>query len=332
MDLRQLRYFVTLCEELHFRRAAEKLNITQAPLSVAIKSLETELGAQLFHRTQRRVSITQVGAAFREQAKSVLDQLDRSVEDVREMVSGEAGQLRIGFTTASSLLVFFPQIIRAYRTRYPKVDIRLRDLSSQQQITALETREIDVGLLRSPHVPSRSDIHFMQVLQDPLIVAMHADSPLLALEELRIADLRDEPMIFYPRNSGVGIHDQFLRLCSAAGFAPNIVQEVRESATIISLAASGLGVAVVPSELKCIQVPNIRFRPLADDGAMTRLVLASRAGEASMLVANLRRMVQGAVAKWAENGAAHSDATAWTEAGFSATNSDCLSPSIHDED
>ncbi|WP_374596180.1 LysR substrate-binding domain-containing protein [Sphingosinicella sp.] len=313
MDLRQLRYFVTLCEELHFRRAAEKLNITQAPLSVAIKSLETELGAQLFHRTQRRVSLTQVGAAFRQQAAAVLDQLDRSIEEIREMVSGEAGQLRIGFTTASSLLVFFPQIIRAFRTRYPKVDIRLHDLSSQQQIAALENRDIDVGLLRSPQIPVRSDIHFVQILQDPLIVAMHADSPLLAREKLHIADLRGEPMIFYPRNSGVGIHEQFLRLCGEAGFVPNIVQEVRESATIISLAASGLGVAVVPSELQCINVPNIRFKPLADEGAMTYLVMASRAGEASTLVANLRRMVQASIAR-------------------STTPVDCVFPSIDVQD
>lgn len=324
MDLRQLRYFVTLCEELHFRRAAEKLNITQAPLSVAIKSLEKELGAQLFHRTQRRVSITQVGAAFRDHAKALLEQLDRSVEDIREMVSGEAGQLRIGFTTASSLLVFFPQIIRAFRTRYPKVDIRLYDLSSQQQITALENREIDVGLLRSPHIPVRSDIHFIQVLQDPLIVAMHADSALYTVKDLRIADLRDEPMIFYPRNYGVGIYEQFLRLCSQEGFTPNIVQEVRESATIISLAASGLGVAVVPSELKCINVPNIRFKPLADEGAMTYLVMASRAGEASMLVANLRRMVRSSVARRPDIGAVQPE--------LACGANDCISPSICNED
>ena len=129
------------------------------------------------------------------------------------------------------------------------------------------------------------------------VFAADADSPLLAREKLHIADLRGEPMIFYPRNSGVGIHEQFLRLCGEAGFVPNIVQEVRESATIISLAASGLGVAVVPSELQCINVPNIRFKPLADEGAMTYLVMASRAGEASTLVANLRRMVQASIAR-----------------------------------
>src|ERR1700744_4451812 len=106
VDLRQLRYFVVLAEELHFRRAAERLNITQAPLSVAIQTLERELGGQLFHRTQRRVALTEVGATFREHALSILDKVDRSVSDVRDMVTGEAGQLRIGFTAAASLLSF----------------------------------------------------------------------------------------------------------------------------------------------------------------------------------------------------------------------------------
>jgi len=298
MDIRQLRYFVMLCEELHFRRAAERLNITQAPLSVAIKSLETELGAQLFLRTQRRVSITPVGAAFRDHALHVLSQLDRSVEEIKEIVSGEAGQLRIGFTIASSLLPFFPQMIRTYRTRYPKVDLKLHDLSSQQQITALEDREIDVGLLRSPRIQPRSDIHITELLQDPLVVAMHAEHPLNQRDALRIADLRGEPMIFYPRKFGVGIYEQFFRLCSKQGFAPDIVQEVRESATIISLAASGLGIAVVPAELQCIHVPNIAFKPLTDAGAMTHMVMASRSGEASTLVANFRRIAEASVAKW----------------------------------
>lgn len=302
MDIRQLRYFVTLCEELHFRRAAERLHITQAPLSVAIKSLEIELGAQLFVRTQRRVAITPVGARFRDHARNVIDQLDRSIDEIREIVSGEAGQLRIGFTIASSLLFFFPQIIRTYRVRYPKVDLKLFDLSSQQQIIALQDREIDVGLLRSPDIPLRGDIHFTELLQDPLVVAMHAEHPLNTRDEITIEDLRGEPMIFYPRKFGVGIYEQFFRLCSRAGFAPNIVQEVRESATIISLAASGLGIAVVPAELQCIHVPNIAFKPLTDKGAMTHLVMASRAGEAGTLVANFRRLAETSVARWREQG------------------------------
>jgi DNA-binding transcriptional LysR family regulator len=253
-------------------------------------------------RTQRRVAITPVGARFRDHAQSILDQLDRGVDEIKEIVSGEAGRLRIGFTIASSLLLFFPQIIRSYSARYPKVDLKLFDLSSQQQITALQDRDIDVGLLRSPDIRPRGDIHFTELLQDPLVVAMHDEHPLSQRDEIRIEDLRGEPMIFYPRKFGVGIYEQLFQLCSRAGFAPNVVQEVRESATIISFAASGLGIAVVPSELRCIHVPHIIFKPLTDKGAMTHLLMASRAGEASNLVANFRRLAENSVARWREQG------------------------------
>jgi DNA-binding transcriptional LysR family regulator len=296
MDIRQLRYFSVLCEELHFRRAAERLNITQAPLSLAIQSLERELGAQLFHRTQRRVSLTAVGDAFRIHANTILAQIERAVGDMQEMVSGEAGQLRIGFTTASALLFFFPQIIRKFRTRFPKVKLSLHEMSSQGQVAALADRSIDVGLLRTHSFPNRSDIAFTHLVEDPLVVAMHADHALKDADPLTIDALRDVPLIFYPQKSGVGIYDQVLRLFEQRGLRPNIVQEAQEASTIISLAASGLGVAIVPAELQSIRVPNIHFRPLADDGAVTHLLLGCRAGEESALVANFRHLAQAAIA------------------------------------
>lgn len=295
MDIRQLRYFSVLCEELHFRRAAERLNITQAPLSLAIQSLERDLGAQLFHRTQRRVSLTAVGDAFRIHANAILAQIERAVDDVQEMVSGEAGQLRIGFTAASALLFFFPQIVRKFRTRFPRVKLTLHELTSQEQIAALADRTIDIGLLRTHSFPSRSDISFTHLVEDPLVVAMHADHGLNHIEPLTIEALGDTPLIFYPKKSGVGIYDQVVQLFAQRGLTPNIVQEAQESSTIISLAASGLGVAIVPAELQCIKVPNISFKPLADDGAVTHLLLGCRAGEESALVANFRRLAQATV-------------------------------------
>jgi DNA-binding transcriptional LysR family regulator len=296
MDIRQLRYFSILCEELHFRRAAERLNITQAPLSLAIQSLERELGAQLFHRTQRRVSLTAVGDAFRTHANAILGQIERAVDDVHEMVSGEAGQLRIGFTAASALLFFFPQIVRKFRTRYPRVRLTLRELTSQEQVAALADRTIDVGLLRTHSFPNRSDITFTHLVEDPLVVAMHADHPLSAVDPLTVEALGDTPLIFYPQKTGVGIYDQVMQLFARRGLMPNIVQEAQESSTIISLAASGLGIAIVPAELQCINVPNISFRPLADNGAVTHLLLGCRAGEESALVANFRHLAQAAIA------------------------------------
>ena len=295
MDLRQLRYFVALADELHFRRAAERLNITQAPLSVAIQTLERELGGQLFLRTQRRVALTDVGAAFRTHAIAILDRVDQTLSDVHERVTGHAGRMRIGFTAAAALLPFFSQVVGAFRGRFPDVEVALRDMTSAGQIAALQDRTIDVGLMRSPALPHHSDIAFTPLLKDPLVVAMHEDNPLRRLSVLTIADLRDEPMIFYPPNSGIGIYDQLTRLCRDAGFVPDIVQEAREGATIVGLAASGLGIAIVPSELQCIVVPRLVFKPLADEGAMTHLLLASRAGEANASVAHFRHMIQASL-------------------------------------
>ena len=307
MDLRQLRYFVILAEELHFRRAAERLRITQAPLSVAIQTLEREFGGALFHRTQRSVALTELGHAFRAHALEILDKVDVTLGDVRDLVSGEAGQLRIGFTAASALLSFFPEVVSAFRNRYPKVQVVLRDRSSAEQIGDLKERRIDVGLMRRFQEQPPSGVTFTRLLRDPLAVAMRTDDPLAEVERLTIDHLRDRPMIFYPRLSGVAIYEPFLASCARRGFAPDIVQEARDSSVLIGLAATGLGLAVVPAELQCIRLPDVLFKPLTDEDAMTEIVLACRAGEASTLITSFRHMAQAAL----------SSARASPEAGLS---------------
>jgi DNA-binding transcriptional LysR family regulator len=298
MNLRQLRYFVVLAEELHFRRAAERLAITQAPLSVAIQTLEREIGAQLFHRTQRRVELTEIGMTFRSHAAAILERVDLSLSDVRDIVAGEAGQLRIGFTSASSMLSFFPNMICAFRLKYPKVQVTLRDLTSARQIAALQAREIDVGIMRSKGEHQPADIAFTRLIRDRLVVAMHVDNPLGKIANLKIADLRNEPFLFYPARSGIGIYELLRELCAKRGFSPNIVQEVLDSSAIVCLAATGLGIAVVPSELQCINVPNVLFKPLIDGDAVTDVWLANRAGEPSALIASFRHMVQASLKDW----------------------------------
>ena len=295
MELRQLRYFTVLAEELHFRRAAERLNITQAPLSVAIQNMERELGGQLFLRTQRRVALTELGEAFRDHAVAVLDRLERGILDIRERVSGQAGLLRIGFTAGSALLPFFPQMISNFRIGFPRVRVTLHDLSSTNQLRALLERQIDIGIIRSVDAPHPSNISLTKLLEDQLVVAMHHEHHLHDRATLGIADLRDEPLIFYP--PGVGIYEKFIKSCAGHGFVPTIVQEASDPSTIIGLAATGLGVAVVPSELRCIDVPNILFRPLAGPEALTGVYLATRAGEGSALIAGFRHMAQAAVAR-----------------------------------
>ncbi len=298
MNLRHLRYFVVLSEELHFRRAADRLAITQAPLSVAIQTMEREIGAQLFHRTQRRVELTEIGAVFRDHAIAILDRVERSLTDVQDIVAGEAGQLRIGFTAASSLLSFFPNMVCAFCLKYPKVQVTLRDLTSAAQIAAVQSRELDVGIMRGKSDQQPAGITYTRLIRDRLVVAMRDDNPLAKVPSLKVADLRDEPFLFYPPRSGIGLYDLTRELFAKRGFSPKIVQEVFDSSAIVCLAATGLGIAVVPSELQRINLPNVVFKSLIDSDAVADVWLVSRAGEPSPLIASFRHMLQAAVEAW----------------------------------
>ena len=296
MNLKQLRYFSVLAEELHFRRAAEKLNITQSPLSISIQNLEEELGCQLFIRTQRRVQLTETGQRLREHASSILERVDFCEQDLRAVAAGKAGQLRVGFTAASSLLSPFSALIHAFRTRFPEIDVVLKEEPTLDQLKSIQNRDLDVGVLRRTQRPISSSISIRKLRTDRLVVAMHGGHPLLSRESIGIADLAAERFIFFPRKMGVGIYDQLVKLCGLRGFVPNIVQEAHSAITIIGLVAAGLGIAIVPSGLAYITIPNIAFKDLADADAETDLLLAFRAGEENPRVAQLIHLAQKAFA------------------------------------
>ncbi|HWJ35238.1 MAG TPA: LysR family transcriptional regulator [Steroidobacteraceae bacterium] len=297
MNFRQLRYFAVLADELHFHRAAERLHITQAPLSLTIQALERELGTVLFVRTRRRVSLTESGAMLRADARAILDRVEQSRAMIRDLEAGTIGQIRVAVTPASSLLPFFPSLISAFRASHPRVRIVMKEMTSKDQIRGLQERDIDVGIMRNPPKKDVSDLSFVKLLSDPLVVAMDRRHPLNKRSSLKLADLRDEAFISYPRQSGIAIYEQVTALFAARGFAPNIVQEVQEVTTLIGLAATGFGVAVVPSGLTHIRVPNIVYKRLADPDATTEIHLACREGEPSIIISTFRRMAQSIAGK-----------------------------------
>lgn len=297
MNLRQLRYFVVLADELHFRRAAERLHITQAPLSLAIQALERELGTTLFARTRRQVSLTESGALLRADADAILDRVEQTRAMIRDLETGTIGQLRIGVTPASSLLPFFPSLISNFRRAHPKVRIAMMEMTSKDQIRSLQERAIDIGIIRNPPKKGVSDVSFVKLLSDPLVLAMARRHPLSKRPSIRLADLRQEVFISYPRQSGIAIYEHVTALCAARGFSPNIVQEVHETTTLIGLAATGFGIAIVPSGLTYIRVPNIVYRRLADPDAMTEIYLACRKAEPSVIISIFQRMALAIAAK-----------------------------------
>jgi DNA-binding transcriptional LysR family regulator len=177
------------------------------------------------------------------------------------------------------------------------VRIEMKEMPSKDQIQSLRARAIDVGFIRNPPKKGDSDISFVNLLSDPLVVAMARSHPLSKRSSIKLADLRHEVFISYPRQSGIAIYEHVTALCAARGFAPDIVQEVQETTTLIGLAATGFGIAVVPSGLTFIRVPNIVYRRLSDPDASTEIHLAYRAGEPSATMKTFQHMAEAIVAK-----------------------------------
>jgi DNA-binding transcriptional LysR family regulator len=296
MNLRQLRYFVVLAEELHFRRAAERLNITQSPLTIAIQELERELGGRLFHRTQRRVELTAAGAAFRIGAREVLDKMQASFETTRDLLNGESRRVRLGLTAAAALLPFLAITIQRFHIAHPGARLTLHELPSGEQLKALRLRELDACVIRMPLTSTPASDGSIKLLRDRLVVAMHRDHPLTSRSALTVADLKGEPFVIYPRSTVDGIHDVIIQLCAKRSFSPRIVQETRDTGTILALSAARQGIAIVPSELSRIDMPETVFTRLTDDDAATDIYLCFREAESDPRVASLCRIAEAAVA------------------------------------
>lgn len=285
MELRHLRYFVAVAEELSFTRAAERLHIGQPPLSHQIQMLEAEVGARLLERSKRWVRLTEAGKLFLDDARRVLSLSEQAMQTARRAERGEAGELRVGFTFSTPLTPLFAATINRYRQRYPGVTLTLKEMSTLGQIDAIANRELDLGLVRPPESTLPDSIQLTELRRDPLVMVLPLDHPLAARPSVAVRDLQGQPLVMYPESAGTGIHPQIFRLCREAGFKPSIAMEAGEASTIIGLVAAGCGISVLPSSFDIIQMGGVCYRPLADAEATTTLLLAQRKDEISPLVA-----------------------------------------------
>jgi DNA-binding transcriptional LysR family regulator len=285
MELRHLRYFVAVAEELSFTRAAERLHIGQPPLSHQIQMLEAEVGAQLLERSKRWVRLTEAGKLFLDDARRVLSLAEQAMQTARRAERGEAGELRVGFTFSTPLTPLFATVINRYRQRYPGVTLTLREMSTLGQIDAIANRELDLGLVRPPESTLPDAVELAILRRDPLVLVLPVNHPLAAKESVAVRDLEGQPLVMYPESAGTGIHPQIFRLFREAGFKPTIAMEAGEASTIIGLIAAGCGISLLPSSFDIIRMSGVCYRPLADAEATTALFLARRKDEISPLVA-----------------------------------------------
>ncbi|UJC14138.1 LysR family transcriptional regulator [Pseudomonas aeruginosa] len=283
MQLRHLRYFIAVAEELHFGRAAERLGISQPPLSQQIQALEEEIGARLFERTNRRVELTDAGRLFLDESRQVLAQVDKAVLLARRAHLGELGELKIGFTSSAPFTSTIPSSIHAFRKAYPDVHLDLQEMSSRQVLKALLEESLQVGVIRPLALPDA--VHWVELFREPLVAVLRADHPLAAGSEdgLAIAALAEEPFVFFPRSYGTGLYDQVIALTRQAGFSPRIAQEASEAMTIIGLVSAGLGVSILPASFRRTRVDGVVYRTLSDPEATTAVWLVRRQNEGSPL-------------------------------------------------
>ncbi|MGG5887577.1 LysR substrate-binding domain-containing protein [Falsiroseomonas sp. HC035] len=285
MELRHLRYFVALAEELHFTRAARRLGMAQPPLSQQIRQLETELATPLLERGTRRVALTEAGRMFLIEARATLAQAARAELVARRAGRGEIGELRIGLFASAPLLPVFTRTVLEFRRRLPDVHLALHESPTLEQVDALRRGQLDAGFLRCPSAADiPADIAAVELLREKLVALMRVDHPLAARPgTLPVSALANEKLIFFAQSVGTTLHAQFLALCRAAGFAPDITQTARENSTLIGLVAAGLGIAVAPESLAQIQVAGVTHRRLRDPGATTSIWLATpQAGPAAL--------------------------------------------------
>jgi DNA-binding transcriptional LysR family regulator len=278
MELRTLRYFAVLAEELHFGRAARRLAITQPPLSLAIRGLETELGVTLFARTRRQVALTHAGGIFLEHARGVLARAAEAADAARAADRGDVGRLTIGYMSAS-VFTLLPAVLREFGASRPGVRLDLRELTLPQQIRALRDGDLDAGFVRPP--VTDAELAALPLLAEPLRVALPAGHRLTAAARVRAAQLAHEPFVMFQRAPGLVLHDLVLGFCLQRGFTPRVAQEASQTHAVVGLVSAGIGVALVPASAEAMRLRGVEFRPLAETSPPVGTCLAWRRDDPS---------------------------------------------------
>ncbi len=258
-ELSQLRCFVAVAEELHFGRAAQRLNMTQPPLSRQVQLLERILGVVLLDRTSRSVRLTPAGRAFLIEAKRILRLADSAALATRRIASGDAGRVAVGFTAASGYS-FLPNLVDLARTKLPNVDLTLRELVSGEQVEALLTGRIDLGLVRPPL--TRPEFDKVRVLTEPLVAALPSGDPRLEKDVIALSDFGDQPMVMYAPEGAGYFHGMLSAMFDEAGVSPQYVQHMAQIHSILALVHARIGAAVVPEAATKLHFEGVEFRPL----------------------------------------------------------------------
>jgi DNA-binding transcriptional LysR family regulator len=289
IELRHLRYFVAVAEELHFGRAAARLHLAQPPLSQQIRKLEELLGYPLFTRTSRSVTLTTAGEALLLRAQRTLRNVQRDIDETRSIGHGDVGSLHIGFI-GSAMLSTLPGIFRSYREAYPRVRLHLHESFSSLVMEGLENGTLDAGILRDGDPVE--GVQVTTILSEPFVAVLPASHPCARQKSISPAVLRGEPFIYYPRSAGARAYEKPLTLCEEHGFRPQIVQEAQHWLSILRLIGAGLGVSIAPTCVRRIASAEVVCLPLRGAKAVSNVELAWLAGDARPIVERFKQIAE----------------------------------------
>jgi DNA-binding transcriptional LysR family regulator len=291
LEFSELQAFVVLAGELHFRKASERLFLSQPALSKKIQRLEEKLKGALFVRSRRRVALTDAGKSFLPKAAKLLQDAEDALRETQAAVQGRAGTLRIGFGIAS-LPEILPRTILRFRKLYPEVELQMRELPSPSQVSSLIESRLDAGIMRMP-VTDRK-LMSVPLFSEHLILVTSADIQYRRKEG--IDGFRNSGFIFVSPLVSKTFHDRVLSLCLRAGFTPRVVQEANEILTILHLVRSGLGVSLVPRSAQRLKVPGVRFHELGWKESLWRIGIAwNRSSDKLPLILCFVKVVQAVV-------------------------------------
>jgi LysR family transcriptional regulator, benzoate and cis,cis-muconate-responsive activator of ben and cat genes len=280
IEIRHLRYFLAVADELHFGRAARRVGIAQPALSQQIRKLEAEIGAELFHRTKREVMLSAAGQALLRHARHALEDVVAGTEAARRAARGEIGSLTVGFVeTAASTIV--PRAVRRFRDERPDVGLTLRELSVDAQVEGLRSGALDIGIVRPP--VDANELRFERVLDEPLVVAVPDGHRLAVRRRIAPRALAEEPLVLLARSSVPGLYDQVIGLCEEHSGAARIAQEASSIQAVLGLVAAGLGVSVLPASVRSLDRTGVAFIGLSPSPTSSMLV-SSRRGDRSPLI------------------------------------------------
>ncbi|MDC7677220.1 LysR family transcriptional regulator [Asticcacaulis machinosus] len=287
-ELSQIRCFVTAAEELHFGRAAARLNMTQPPLSRQIQVLERILGVPLFERTSRSVKLTPAGRVFLPEARRIVWLAESATLAARKVAQGDAGRIGIGFTAVSGYS-FLPQIVAQARARLPNIELDLREMVSNQQVEALQTGLIDIGFLRQPL--ERNEFESERVVSEGLVAALPTGDARLTEPELTLKAFDGSPLIMYSREGASYFHNMLLSLFAEAKVTPDYVQQVTQIHSMLGLVRAGLGIAIVPRTAMSLQFSDVHYRDIATTPATpVELYMVWRRGNSNPALTPVRTL------------------------------------------